>query len=330
MTATPRTNRPGLTLVELLVVIAIVGLLMALLLPAVQGAREVARATQCRNNLRQLGIGLQSYAGQHQRFPSGADHAAPWLWGDLKVGRTGSFLVPLLPFLELQPLADRCDRSVDTVMQATMPNGSLVHAVQVPLFRCPSDTDLGSYDGNPYYHGGPVSMQGRGHGRSNYGASMGSQWIGGRGNAFGTGPAVHGHDDRGTATSGIFSHTQFGAWLADIPDGTSATFALGEVRPKCSWHVADGWMHFNSLWISTGYPLNYPTCPGEAGFDQACVNDMWQCKFGAEQAFRSAHPGGCHFVMADGAVHFLDELIDYTTYQMLGCRRDRRPGATVP
>lgn len=325
-----RSCRAGLTLVELLVVVAIIALLCGLLLPAVQAARESSRSIQCRNNLRQLGIGLHGYAGQHQRFPPGAEGADAATFGQLKPGRTGSFLVPLLPFLDLQPVFDGCDRSVDTVMQATLPDGRFIHALQVPLFRCPSDTDLGPYDGNPFYDGMPVSMRGRGQGRSNYGASMGSQLIGGRGNVFGTGPALHGHDALGSATSGIFSHLGFGAWLANIPDGTSATFALGEVRPKCSWHVADGWMHFNSLWISTAFPLNYPTCPGENGFDKACVDNMWNCKWGAEQAFRSAHPGGCHFVMADGAVHFVTELIDYTTYQMLGCRRDRRPGAVVP
>lgn len=326
------SGRPkrGFTVVELLITIAIIGILIALLLPAIQQARETARATQCRNNLRQLGLALQSYASQHERFPAGADHAAPWLWGGLKPGRTGSFLVQILPFVELQSIYDFCDPAVDTVVQAKMPDGRFVHAVQVPLFRCPSDTDPGTYDGNPFYQAGPVSMKGKGPGLSNYGASMGSQWVGGRGNAFGTGNAGHGHDDTGAATSGIFSHTRFGAHLAKIPDGTSCTFALGEVRPKCSWHVADGWMHFNSLWISTGFPLNHPTCPGETGFDKACVDNMWGCKWGAEQAFRSAHANGCHFVMADGGVHFLTDTIDYTLYQMLGCRRDRRPGAAVP
>lgn len=91
-------------------------------------------------------------------------------------------------------------------------------------------------------------------------------------------------------------------------------------------------MQFNSLWISTGYPINYPTCPGEPGFDQACVNNVnvGACKWGAEQAFKSTHPNGCHFVLADGSVHFLNESIDYKLYQMLGDRRDRQPGAIVP
>ena len=328
------TDRPrpaaGFTLVEILVVIAIIGLLVALLMPAIQGAREAARATQCRNNLRQLGIALNSYASHRQRFPSGADHKSPWNWGGLKPGRTGSFLVQVLPFIEFQQVYDRCDATVDTLMQAKMPDGTFVHAVKIPLFRCPSDTDPGTYDGNPFYWGYPVSMKGKGQGLSSYGASMGSQSVGGRGNAFGTGPSVHGHDDGGSVTSGIFSHTAFGAWMANIPDGTSNTFAVGEIRPKCSAHVADGWMHYNSLWISTGYPINYPTCPGEPGFDQACLDNTWGCRWGAEQAFKSAHTSGCHFVMADGSVHFVTESIDYTLYQMLGCRRDRRPGATVP
>ena len=167
--------RAGLTLVELLVVIAIIGLLVGLLLPAVQSARESARMSQCRNNLRQLGLALHGYAMNTQRFPPGAEHLPPYRWGALYPGRLGSFLVPLLPHIEKQPLFDRCDRTVDTVMQSTLADGRWVAAVRIPLFQCPSDVPDGPLDGNPLYHNAPVSMRGRDPGPSNYAVSMGSQ-----------------------------------------------------------------------------------------------------------------------------------------------------------
>lgn len=85
-------------------------------------------------------------------------------------------------------------------------------------------------------------------------------------------------------------------------------------------------MHINSMWNATSAPINYPTCPGEPGFDSALVNgNVWQ-KWGVEQAFRSRHMGGAHFVLADGAVVFLTDTIDFAgVYQRLGDRRDGQP-----
>jgi prepilin-type processing-associated H-X9-DG protein len=132
---------------------------------------------------------------------------------------------------------------------------------------------------------------------------------------------VHGNTNDGKLISGIFGHADFGAAFADVRDGLSNTFAVGEMRPKCSWHAADGWMHFNSLWNATSAPMNYPSCPGEPGFDAVLTNNF-AGKWAIEQAFRSRHPGGAHFLMGDGSVHFVGESIDFLTYQRLGDRRD--------
>lgn len=281
----------------------------------------------CRNNLRQLGVALHGYAHHKKRFPPGGPgNRNPIDFGYLKPGRLGSFLVLLLPYIEEQPIYDRCDPKIDTVMQATMPDGTWVASANLSLLKCPSDQIDGPLDGNPLYHAWPVSMKGRAPGRSNYAFSMGSQAFTGPypGNVFGNGPIGHGDTVDANQVSGIFSHADFGATLQDVSDGLSKTFAVGEMRPKCSVHAADGWMHFNSLWNATSAPMNYPTCPGEPGFDAVLVNNFWGGKWATEQAFRSRHVGGANFAMADGSVHFVSDMIDYLTYQKLGDRRDGR------
>jgi prepilin-type N-terminal cleavage/methylation domain-containing protein/prepilin-type processing-associated H-X9-DG protein len=320
-------RRSAFTLVELLVVIAIIGVLVALLLPAVQAAREAARRMHCANNVKQIGLGLHNYHDAHKRFPPGASHYLPHVWGDRSVRHHGSFLCRLLPYIEQGNIYDRVDdTAADPVFDSAMPDGTKVFQVRINTFICPSDEEVEDWDGNPLYHNTPVSMQGRKAAPSNYGASMGNQgWGGG---PFLCDPVKykgtydHGHDDSGRTISGVFGHTLYGAKIREITDGTSKTIAIGEIRPKCSWHVRDGWMHWNSLWIATTAPINYPTCPGEPGFDAVNTDISSAGKWGCEQAFRSIHPGGCHFGFCDGSVQFLNDAIDYDVYQRLGARRD--------
>jgi prepilin-type N-terminal cleavage/methylation domain-containing protein/prepilin-type processing-associated H-X9-DG protein len=348
-----RKAKSGFTLVELLVVIAIIGILIALLLPAIQAAREAARRSQCGNNLKQLGMGLQSFHQVYNRFPYGSDVGdlnVAWM-SDICPKNHGSFIVRLLPYIELQSLYKFCKFNSDTFYTSKMGSGGpattgtsgLVCQQWLPVLTCPSDDPPQKWGGNPLYWGSASSNKNINPAISNYGASMGSQLFAApyAGNVFagfdavhqiryppqGTGASWHGHDITGKEISGIFSHLRWAAGIKDISDGTSNTIALGEVRPKCSWHVRDGWMHINSLWIATSAPINYPSCPGEPGFDavNTDVNQNWYGKWGCEQGFKSRHKPGCHFAFCDGSVHFLNENIDYMTYQKLGDRRDHQP-----
>ena len=316
------TRRTGFTLVELLVVIAIIGILVAMLLPAVQSAREAARRIQCGNNLKQLGLALQNYHVANQRFPLGASHTDQQ-WGSITNDHHGSYLVGLLPFIEQQNLYDACDFKTDTAYNSVIAaTGQKVHEVWVASFNCPSDTK-GYLDGNPLYHPAASSTKNQKWATSHYGASMGNQAFGAcafQGNMYNNGPVHHGHDTTGSKISGVFSHLAWGASIDEIKDGSSNTIAIGEILPKCSWHARDGWMHINSLWFATTCPINYANCENEPNYNSACAApNAWSCDMG----FKSRHPGGAGFVFADGSVHFLNETIDYATYQKLGDRRDR-------
>ncbi|NOY42733.1 MAG: DUF1559 domain-containing protein [Planctomycetes bacterium] len=313
------------TLVELLVVIAIIGVLVALLLPAVQAAREAARRTQCSNNLKQLGLALNNYHGAHGQFPLGAVHNPPLSWGDRKGGNHGSFMVALLPYFEQHAIHDAClfgpddDTFADSVIDAT---GQFVHEVWIDALLCPSDAE-----GKRYYEGANTYWSWTDNlnaATSNYAASMGSQQFGScfPGNEFGTGNSIHGEDATGQRISGVFSHLAWGASIREITDGTSHTIALGEIRPKCSAHARDGWMHVNSLWFATSCPINWPTCSDEPGYDINCTPDAGAFEWSCQQGFKSQHVGGAQFVFCDGSVHFIDEDVDYRNYQRLGDRRD--------
>ena len=340
---TRNRSKAGFTLVELLVVIAIIGILVALLLPAVQAAREAARKMSCGNNLKQLGVAMHTYHETHKRRPP----AGMFFWTrQSRNGHTwynssrGSQLVKLLPFMEQDTVYQKLDFDEAGTNQATRfeeqafgPNGTAgnprppqkwLRSEVIESFLCPSAAL------DPYITG-TNTMSDRAI--SCYAPSIGAQAMGSRGgwcndypgNVFGTGAPGHGNDARGYRLSGVFGRGHWAAKFRDISDGTAQVIAMGEILPHKMDHGRNGWMHFNSLWTSTTGPINYPIRGigdlGHAGPGNCGHWQNWQ----TSQAFKSAHKGGAQFVFADGSVHLIGETIDYMTYQRLGDRRDGQP-----
>jgi prepilin-type processing-associated H-X9-DG protein len=300
--------------VELLVVIAIIGVLVALLLPAIQAARESARRSSCQNNLKQLGVALQLYHNDHQRFPPNSY----WREDPAKdrIKRKGSMIVQLTPHLEDRVFRDSLDFEDDVIRQITQDFPHL-KSYDVPVLRCPTDI-------RP-----PVGDLGEAS--TNYGPSVGAQrtwpvWCNlYKGNDFGTGPAIHANTQSLKDTSGLFSREGYAASLDEILDGSSKTIAMGELVADCNFEFYRyGWFRSQPWYVGTAPPINFPTCrdqpPGHDNDSQTDCN--WWANWNTAAGFKSRHPGGAQFVFADSSVHFVSENVEYLNYQRLGCRRD--------
>ncbi len=315
------------TLVELLVVIAIIGILVALLLPAIQAAREAARRTQCGNNLKQYGVALQNYHDTYKIFPTGTSSWDNYPW----VG----WQVRILPFTEQARLYDSVkDWSESQPTQRAYydapvgPGGRLAReSITVPYCRCPSDPyddfDSGwaqaSYSGclgsqlTPSQNGGCQPFAAVGGSLANPGVNYEAP----------QGDSGHGNTADKNHISGMVGRFGPPIRMADCTDGTSKTFFVGEILWKCNDH-REGWWSRNGManaHASTSVPLNeMNTCENSKKISNPACTAMnnWNYSWG----FRSQHPGGAHFLLVDGSSRFVAESIDYMTYQRLGARCD--------
>jgi prepilin-type N-terminal cleavage/methylation domain-containing protein len=289
----------GFTLIELLVVIAIIAILIALLLPAVQQAREAARRTQCRNNLKQLGLALHNYHDTHNIFPPAYIGSMVLDTEQEQIGHGwGTFLLPYLdqgPLYNLvAPNGIRLGPDDDSFWE-TNPGPLRGENTILQAFLCPSESIIGSVSQ------GATATWKNGFGTSHYACSQGPE-------------IPDGGDEQG-----IFGYGGGGLPRAqrirDVTDGTSNTLAFGE---KC-YVTVDG---------SNGN-RDWPVWVGPVGEDEQVTfkteaGDVINTAVDDDSAF-SPHEGGVHFTMGDGAVRFISENIDTTIYFRLGARNDGLP-----
>ena len=312
----------GFTLVELLVVISIIGVLVSLLIPAVQAARESGRRTQCANNLRQIGQAIHSFHEAHGMVPPdtayddpSADPIAPTAPAN---GETGlGWIVLILPDLGNTPLYDQ----FMAAGAATGPYGAnqgIMSPGCIPLLQshfptlwCPSDRSATGLSMTQYeLEGLPVAL-------TNYKGSMGDDRIGSTSNVFnGSMPDCH----MTRHCPGFFWRNSYLAPVTFdmVTRGLSNTLLLGEDVPAQNDHSCP-WFG-NGCYASCGMPLNYlPNTP----------LDWWNV-----MSFRSMHTGGgggvvmgqtlagggANFCLADASVRFLSDTIDYNVYMAISCK----------
>lgn len=295
----------GFTLVELLVVVAIIGVLVAILLPAVQAAREAARRSQCISHLRQIGLANENYELAHRSYPAGSDI----------ILQKSTFLLRLLAFVEQQQLYDFYDLQLPTDNQVYPGTTRKLGSAVIPIYICPSDNHEQVLDVNPAL--GPMGSQ-------NYAASDGPGPIINNPAAS----CIHNWDVFALAPywdvrnfAGPFCRYGTTVRRKQVTDGLSKTIFFSETRPNCNYSTAFGWAASgNSQGLySTIYPINFNTCSQDPAEPDGCKNwKNWNLAFG----FQSAHPGGAYFCFGDGSVTFINEAIDHWTYQYLGAKAD--------
>ncbi|MBI1249585.1 DUF1559 domain-containing protein [bacterium] len=312
-----RTN--AFTLVELLVVIAIIGILIALLLPAVQQAREAARRMSCTNNLKQIGLAVQNFHDTYNKIPAGVYDHDPATANEPEWGWT----VMIFPFLELKNEYEVLSPTRKTLAEdislitATSHNGDtpvsawpgavqpLVQLVgsELKVWNCPSGSSnipITSFNNIKRTAGVTRSTY---TGCAGYGINYGAKdgvligWKslpGGRELAF-----------------------------QDITDGLSNTYLVGEKAHKDSTQDIPAWLGCGNypgngdnsapLLSLTSYPINYFK---GSETNNGKINNSYR------KGFSSFHPGGVQFVFVDGSVHFISDTINVYTHQYLGSRYD--------
>ncbi len=297
-------TRPGFTLIELLVVIAIIAILIALLLPAVQQAREAARRTQCKNNLKQIGLAIQNYEGTYKLFPpSSTSGFGQGVWNYPGSGPTDpnihlhSFASLILPFIEGANLHDAINYNVSALDPANHPMASQV----LSFYRCPS------------YAGGDYSTE------AMYVTTVGYDEFAIRNYVAMGATTVLGLSGSVPADGIMFPGSKTG--FRDVTDGSSNTILIAETREE----NAAVWIDGTSAAVAARWldPTQAPTYAGttvsinhtpyfQAGLFPNSIGQAWGPS--------SFHPGGAHHLLCDGSTQFLSDNLDVTVYDALSSR----------
>ncbi|MEZ6073103.1 MAG: DUF1559 domain-containing protein [Pirellulales bacterium] len=320
-----RLGKRGFTLVELLVVIAIIGILISLLLPAVQAARESARRAQCTNHLKQLSLATLNHVDVNGHYPTGG-RPGPWVGeADRGFGRRqpGGWIFNLLPYIEQNSI-----RQLDsgTTGQARIDALNRRDATALPICNCPSrrsaiplpNLNSANFNGN----------RSELHARADYAVSCGDpigvelDWPWPSTFAEGDDPDRHWAPHPGyNGVSSAFSLVR----LAQVTDGTSNTYMIGEryIQPE---HYFTGQSHSDdwSMYRSAGDDLirtTYRNVKTDVGWTP--LQD--RRGLGLHTHFGSSHAGGCNFALCDGSVRVVSYGIDAVTHQRSGNRQDGQP-----
>ena len=294
----------GFTLIKLLVVIAIIAILIALLLPAVQQAREAARRSQCKNNVKQLGLALHNYHDTFSVMPPGhiGRCTSPML--------NGTGLTQLLPYLDQSALYNRYNFSetattytnmggTPSALDPTVSGNADVVKTKITAFLCPSDSAPEWIPQTTAHYGISSTNTGTGGAKTNYdfatnnGYNRCTNWT------------MEAQTSR--HIFGDNSHCR----IEDIKDGTSNTIAMGETTRYFYNGGANAWGYRGHVMVGINlisYPINNFTYG---------ANNLPQGRLGSWGYSGSLHTGGAHFLFGDGSVHFLSESIDTTLRQNL-------------
>jgi prepilin-type N-terminal cleavage/methylation domain-containing protein len=285
-----RCRKDAFTLVELLVVIAIIGILVALLLPAIQAAREAARRSQCVNNFKQTCLALHNYAVAHNSFPPGDQYFDPVCYPEDKAFNMGKgWGMSILPYVE--------EDSIDSAFRKQDPgaypgvysvNNIKLGTNRIAAYVCPSDPQDESINvGTNPNNGKPilwwkVNIAGVADSRTAWSDNLQCPKV----------------DADGTLMN------KKAIQIAKITDGTSKTFMLGEVTGgELGSNAGWVWVHFDvasPFWGINGVG----TIPGTGVYQRT-----------GDDGFSSFHPSGCHFALSDGSVQFVNDSIDATVLE---------------
>lgn len=320
--------RRGFTLIELLVVIAIIAILIALLLPAVQQAREAARRSTCKNNLKQIGLALHNYHDVFRTFP----HNQNGHGNNTTAGGVGaSWFVRILPYIDQAPFYNNLifnDNSDWSMQYRASNNAATVDRVIVPILNCPS-SPLPNSKAQSTASNGTINYQ-----IANYVGINGSYYQGGSSTVLESPADVATGSYGSTVYNGVITKAGHGSRsckIRDITDGTSNTVMVGEqgnfwtsntnakkdVRASNFsggvWNAGRPEINQWTLNVtSIRYTINY------SGVSQTGMNTAYM----KHTPLNSAHTGGIHMLFADGSVHFLSENINFPTLTALADKSD--------